>query len=175
MSRRLSMMLGLTALVAGCGGTRDATDAATVQATVGGATMSVPKGWTLRLPATETERQVWSPDPPANAAKETLAIRVAPRRERMSDDEILAAATTAQQLLPGLEVVERHALMTRLGMKALWIETSFQPQGSSTTYHRAHITAIGRSHVFHVFYTAATPDPKLQVLRDAIDSLKEEV
>lgn len=141
---------------------------------MGTVSLSVPQAWAARLPVTETERQVWSPAADRNPGKETLAVRIAPRRPQMSDDDILTAASTAQGLLPGVELLGSRAVTTQRGLKALWIETSFKPPGSTVAYRRAHVTAIGKKHVVHVFYTATTPQPNAQVLRDAIDSLQEE-
>jgi hypothetical protein len=168
------MLIGVATMVAACRGPEKAASAAYVRSTVGAATLSVPKAWSGQLEATETERQVWSPAPATNIAKETLAIRIAPRRPMMSDEAVLAAAAAAQGVLPGVKVVENHQLTTRNGLTALWLETSFQPDGGGQNYRRAHVTAVGKSHVFHIFYTAIEPDPAWAVLHEALDSLKEE-
>lgn len=144
------------------------------RSTVGVANLAVPKAWTPQLESNEPERRVWSPAAGANDAKETLAIRIAPRRPQMSDEAVLAVASDAQGVLPGVKVLASRTLTTRTGLRALWVETSFVPRGSQQPYHRVHVTALGKTHVFHLFYTALTPDPSAQVLREAVDSLKEE-
>ena len=71
------LALALTALVAvGCRGA----EKAGTSTKVGAAALIVPTRWQPRLPRTETDRQVWSPTPAQNGAKETLAVRVAKRR-----------------------------------------------------------------------------------------------
>ena len=174
MSARARAIVALALAAASCGAPDDGGARGYVRDRVGVASLSVPKSWQSQLATTETERQVWSPAGGANDAKETLAIRIAARRPRMSDEAILAAASAAQGALPRVKVVATRSLTTRQGWKALWLETSFQPSGSDQTYRRAHVTAIGREHVFHLFYTAVTPDPDWQVLDQAVDSLTEE-
>lgn len=134
----------------------------------------MPGGWERQLSAAEVERQVWSPAPDRNPGKETLAVRVAKRRPTMPVEDILAAASAAQGLLPDVSVVDSHRFTTRGGLEALWVETSFKARNGSGMYRRTHVTAIGKEHVFHVFYTALSPDPEHRVLQDAVDSLHEE-
>lgn len=167
--RGVALLVFVVLTAIGC---RGGDGSGSAERTVGPATLRVPTAWRTRVEPGEADRQVWSPQ--ANDGKETLALRIAVRRTRMSDDEIFEAASTAQGLLRGVTVIERRGLITPSGMRAVWLETAFQPKGDATTYRRAHVTAIGKTHVFHLFYTAATPDAGLRVLHEAVNSLKEQ-